>query len=264
MRDVSSTATFSPHTRDNVISTTPSGKIKAARAARGTLAMLGRSDLGGTLEITSKIPQAKGFGSSSCDVVATIRAVSRALGRELSPDGIAAVAVYAETASDPLMHEESTVLFAQRRGQVVKVLPNLPPLLVLGCDSAPRDKGVTTEYLPLVTYTEAELRTFDRLLDDLSSALDLRDHAAIGRVASTSAEINCRYLPNPLFEPALDVLTACGALGVQVAHSGTLVGLLFVADASATSRTEEAARLLAEHGAHSFRTFVTGNGVVTG
>lgn len=255
LRDVVSTATFRPDRHDTAIVTTPAEYGNAGVAARRTLDLLGLTDLGGALDISSSLPVAKGFGSSSCDIVATVRAVARSQGRTLRPAAIAAIAVTVEKASDPLMHDTQNVLFAQRAGRVIRVLPDLPPMFVLGCDSAPADMGVVTETMTLPAYSRRELRTFDHLLDRSDRALQDQDLTALGRIATTSAEINSRHLLNRLLPYAIEVAESCGAKGVQVAHSGTLIGLLFAAGGDAASQAEEARRLLAQHGAHAFRTF---------
>jgi len=253
VQEISSMASFTPTTGDRALTVVPRQRAKARDAALQALAALGRADLGGVLEIRSTIPVGKGFGSSSCDIVATIRAVHDALGRELTPELTAAIASRVESASDPLMYNGSTVLFAQREGRVVRTLPCLPPLWVLGCDSAPPDGRVLTELMALPAYTGEELRTFEGLLRDMVRALERRDVDLIGEVATQSAVINSRYLPNPLLGPAQEVSGACAAAGVQVAHSGTLVGLLFADAPDVRGRAAEAARLLRPFGARRFR-----------
>jgi uncharacterized protein involved in propanediol utilization len=49
----------------------------------------------------------------------------------------------------------------------------------------------------------------------------------VGRVASASAGINQRYLPKPHFSELMRLSEDVGAAGLQVAHSGTVAGLLF-------------------------------------
>jgi len=269
VRGISSSAYFTPGLTPNftsgtvgeVVTVVPEQKAKARSAAQRTLLALGRTDLGGVLEIRSSVPVGKGFGSSSCDIVATVRAVCHALRREPSPSLIAAIATATETASDPLMYSgssgssRSTVLFAQREGRVARTLPGLPPLWVLSCDSAPADGCVVTELMPLPQYSPQERWTFEDLLGDMVRALEGRDVGLVGQVATASAVINGRYLPNPLLEPAREVSGSCGALGVQVAHSGTLVGLLFADTSDVRRRAARAVRLLRPLGARRCRLY---------
>ena len=252
------TPNSTPGTVGEVVTVVPEQKAKARSAARRTLLALGRADLGGMLEIRSSVPVGKGFGSSSCDIVATVRAVCHALRREPSPSLIAAIATATETASDPLMYSGSsgsTVLFAQREGRVARTLPGLPPLWVLSCDSAPPDGCVVTELMPLPQYSPEERRSFEDLLSDMVRALEDRDADLVGQVATASAVINGRYLPNPLLAPAREVSGSCGALGVQVAHSGTLVGLLFADTPDVRRRAAGAVRLLRPFGARRCRLY---------
>lgn len=49
----------------------------------------------------------------------------------------------------------------------------------------------------------------------------------LGRVATASARINERFLPKPRLTEIEAIGDRFGAIGVQVAHSGTVVGLMF-------------------------------------
>ena len=60
------------------------------------------------------------MGSSTADVVATIRAVCDCCGLPLDDLHVSAIAVQAETASDPLAFDTTPVLFAQRHAEVLR------------------------------------------------------------------------------------------------------------------------------------------------
>ncbi len=231
---VSSTAIFRPATGHLV--TVPDDKLKAAEAARLALDALGLHDQGGSLTVESNIPVGLGMGSSTADVVATIRAVADAHGVALAADAVARLAVRAETASDSLMHGDLAVLFAQREGIVLEHLgPALPPLEILGVDTAP-DTRVDTLRQPAAAYDDWEIQAFRPLRGMLRRAVKTGDPTLIGRVATASARLSQRHLPKPGFEDILNIATATGALGVQVAHSGTVAGLLFDPRNPATAR----------------------------
>src|SRR3546814_7862381 len=72
-----STVTFWPR-EESGIRTRPANRRKAARAAVLTLAYLGFPGAGGDLTIESDIPVGHGYGSSTADVIATIRATGAA------------------------------------------------------------------------------------------------------------------------------------------------------------------------------------------
>jgi uncharacterized protein involved in propanediol utilization len=78
----------------------------------------------------------------------------------------------------------------------------------------------------------------------------------LGRVATMSASICQRHLPKPRFETVLDIAQEYGACGVQVAHSGTLVGILLDANQHAGGQSAVTmANALREVGFRNLETF---------
>ena len=240
-------ARFAP-ARNAPLTVTPAWKSKAARAARFALASAGADDYGGHLELSDEIPLGYGLGSSTSDVVATIRAVLKALGDAVHPATIARLAVEAEGASDSIMFEDRTVLFAQRKGYIVEDLgPAWLPVTVLGFNTDPSGQGISTLELQLPTYSWQEVQMFRPLLGLLRAAVANRSVAYLGRVATASARINQRHLPKPRFDELERIVESSGAAGIQIAHSGTVAGLMFDADADDLEpRLDAAARRLAE------------------
>lgn len=183
---------------------------------------------GGRIEITSDVPRGIGMGSSTSDVTATIRAIADYHGIALPPEQVSRLAVLAEGASDSIMFTERVVLFAQRDGLVLETLGyRLPPLVVLGCDTRPGHGGVDTLRHPPAEYDDKELGAFQVLRAALRRALATGDVRLLGRVTTASARINQRFLPKPQLEQLHQLCLGHGGCGVQVAHSGTVAGLLF-------------------------------------
>jgi uncharacterized protein involved in propanediol utilization len=182
---------------------------------------------GGQIEITSDIPRGIGMGSSTSDVTATIRAVADYHGVCLSREEVGRLAVLAECASDSIMIDDRVVLFAHREGVVLETLGHrLPPIVVVGCDTEP-GVGVDTLSLQPANYNEDEICAFRVLRAALRRAIAIEDVALLGRVATASARINQRFLPKPRLELLLDECLGLDGCGIQVAHSGTVVGLMF-------------------------------------
>ncbi|MGE5829267.1 MAG: hypothetical protein ACM30G_13035 [Micromonosporaceae bacterium] len=182
---------------------------------------------GGQIEITSDIQHGIGMGSSTSDVTATIRAIADYYRVPLQPEDVARLAVLAECAADSIMIENRVVLFAHREGVVLETLGHrLPPMIVVGCDARP---GAIVDTLGLTPaeYDDHELGAFSALRGALRRAIATEDVALLGRVATASARINQRFVPSPLFEPLLELCLSNGGAGVQVAHSGTVAGLIF-------------------------------------
>ncbi len=244
----------------------PVDRSKARRAALRTMRHLGNArgasgECGGRLSVSGGAPVGWGMGSSTSDVVASIRAVADSSGEELVPEAIARLAAEAEGASDPVMFGDRALLFAHREGRIVEDLGGkLPPLEVVGvCCDSDSSGAVETLDLPGPRYDWQEIAAFATLLRLLRRAVRERSVRLVGEVASASARINQRHLPKPGFERLMEVARRTGAVGLNVAHSGCVAGMLFDSgDPSAEHRAEEARRLLARLRLESWR-FNTGD-----
>ncbi|MFF0482224.1 GHMP kinase [Streptomyces sp. NPDC004435] len=260
-----------PGTPPGAVTVVPDGRAKAARAVRLAVAVCaartGRPAYGGTLRLTGAVPLGLGMGSSTSDVLAAVRAVADAYGIRLDPGITARLAVRAERASDPLMLDADArpVLFAQREGRVLEVLgPALPPLLVVGCllgGGAPVD----TLALPAPPPTEAALRAYGLLRDQLRRAVTDGDAALLGRVATASARRAQHILRHPEFDDLVALARRTGAVGVQISHSGSVAGVLHdPATPGAEARADATRRALDTHRIPYTRTFAAGGATSTG
>jgi uncharacterized protein involved in propanediol utilization len=201
---------------------------KACKAAKLTLEECGYGSYGGFLLIRSNIPEGWGCGSSTSDVVASIRAVANAFETVLPPHVIAEISVRAEIASDSVMWGNRAVLFAQREAVILEEFNGvLPHLHVLGFNTDLTGAGVDTLNHPPADYNLEERETFRYLRGLMRHAIQTKSASLVGYVASASARINQRYLPKPHFKALEKIVQEAGAVGLQVAHSGTIAGLLF-------------------------------------
>lgn len=217
----------------STVTVTPKYKAKARTATELALQVCvqkGAASVshGGYLNLVSNVPVGLGMGSSTSDVIAAIKAVTDYYRVRLASNEIARLAVLAERASDSIMIEDRVVLFAHREGRVLEVLGyELPPLLVIGCVSQTVPGVVDTLEFPPAEYDDREVATFQVLRAAMRRAVSTGDVGLLGRVATASARINQRFLPKPELDFLIGLATRAGAAGVQVAHSGTLAGLLF-------------------------------------
>lgn len=196
---------------------------------------------GGQIEITSDVPRGIGMGSSTSDVTATIRAVADYHGVALSREEVGRLAVLAECASDSIMIDDRVVLFAQRDGVVLETFGHaLPRMIVVGCDTEPGGRGVDTLGHRPADYNDHEIGAFQVLRAGLRRAVATDNVRLLGQVATASARINQRFLPKPHLEPLLELGRRHGGCGIQVAHSGTVAGLIF--DGGRPGAVEDAQR----------------------
>lgn len=250
-------AEFTPRPGDQVL-VWPADRVKAARAATLAIAecarLAGVPRCGGSLRLHNDVPVGLGMGSSTSDVIATIRAVAASFRVGLPGDAVARLAVAAEHASDPLMLEDRPLLFAHREGHVLEDFgAALPPAVVVSCLTG-GGEPVNTLNLPY----HNDVRAFEHLRALLRRAVAQADLALLGRVSTESARHNQRVLPKAEFARLETIARRTGSAGVQVAHSGNVAGLLF--DPAATDldrRLRRCLRLLDDRGIPVARIFVT-------
>lgn len=227
---VRATAAFVPND-SGAISVVPASNVKARRAAEETVLLAETEQpVGGLLELHSEIPRSWGLGSSTCDVLAAIRATSAALSLSIDPDTAALIAVRAEAAADPVMFD-FPVLFAHRDGYVIDVLTDrFPPLVVFGVRPDPEPRGVDTTAMSPPGYTRRDAIVYEGLVEMLRASFLSKDPELLGWVATESAVLNQRFLPLPEFDRLRRLVGEVGALGLQASHSGVIAGFLFRPD----------------------------------
>lgn len=224
-----SRAVFSPsQSHWGIVGTTALTKVRrAALLALREFATHPSPVKGGQIEITSNVPAGIGMGSSTSDVTATIRAIADYHGVTLSREEVGRLAVLAEVASDSIMIDDRVVLFAHREGVVLETLGHrLPSMIVVGCDTAPATRVDTLALRP-ADYDADEIAAFRALRGGLRRAIATEDVSLLGRVATASAMINERFLPKPALPALRELCRRYEGCGIQVAHSGTVAGIIF-------------------------------------
>lgn len=228
--ELGSRVTFYPDAARTTIFCPP-GMTKTQRAAAISMEEFAGAHsprVGGRIEVSSTVPRGIGMGSSTADVTATIRSIAAYHGATPSAEDIGRIAVQAECASDPIMIDAGVALFAQREGVVLERLGSrLPRLTVVGCVAFPDVSAIDTLALEPAAYSDADIDAFTVLLSALRAAVAAGDTTGVGSVATASAQINHRFIPNPALEFLLDACRSGGGCGVQVAHSGTVAGVIF-------------------------------------
>lgn len=220
-----STVTFAARP-DVELTVEPAHKCKVRRVVELTLEHLGLSHVGGSIVVETNITEGKGYGSSTADCVAGVLAVAHAVGRPVPEDVVAKLVVAAEVASDNFMFSHA-VLFAHREGEIIEELgPSLPHCEVLGIDTERHGAVYTLDHPPAV-YDWRQVQCFHTLVAGVRRAVRHGDPALLGRVATASAVINEQFLPKPMFGDLRALADEARALGVAVAHSGTVLSMLF-------------------------------------
>ena len=240
----------------------PADAPKARRAVALTLEFLGGRHLDARLNLESSLPRAKGMASSTADVAAAIGATAAVLGTGIDPQQQAKLAL-AVKPSDGVMLP-GIALFDHRDGRMAQSLGKPPAMRVLALEFGDE---IDTQAFNAVD-RRAELRShatqFREALDLITAGLAGGDARLIGGGATLSSLANQAVLPKPQLDSVLSLGRAAGAVGVNVAHSGTVLGLLSAEDADRIGWAERQAwkRLSGLVAVHDCR--VVGGGVTTG
>lgn len=207
----------------------PPNAPKARRAVALTLASLGRTGLDARLSLAGQIPRKKGMASSTADVAAAIAATAAALDAPLPVRRLANLALAVEPSDGVML--PGIALFDHKSGRIARSLGEPPPMRVLVLEFA---GAVDTETFNALDHG-AELRRqaarFREALALITAGVERGDTELVGRGATQSAVAHQGVLPKPQLPAVLALGRAAGAVGVNVAHSGTVMGLMFGEDA---------------------------------
>jgi uncharacterized protein involved in propanediol utilization len=240
-----SMATFRQDPVADGIAVRPVHKKKALQLAH-LIAEEERRPVSGVLTVSSVIPEGKGLASSSADLVATARALAKALGTPMPPTRIERLLARIEP-TDGVLYP-GIVAFHHRAVRLLAVLGSLPAMTVVGIDEGGAVDTIAYNRIPK-SFSTAQGYEYARLLDRLADAIPRHDMAEVGKVATRSALMNQPQRYKRSLEPMREICREVGGLGVAVGHSGTTLGVLLDSrDPSCTRRAMEAARACAELG----------------
>lgn len=207
------------------LSIEPGCMSKAQRAAVELLKTIHEPVPNVRIRLTTNIPTGKGCGSSTADVLATIRALLRYFKLPMTEERVARLVVAAEEAADGSVLSQATV-FRHREGLVHEYLDAaFPAMQVMVVDTEPA-RTISTVSMLRARYSETELKQFEELLGRAKHAFRTHDAAELGRIATESACISQRYLPKPHLEALIVLTREAGGYGVAVSHSGTVASLM--------------------------------------
>ena len=202
----------------------PPNCTKAVQALEATLDLLGRKDLSARLTVSNPIPRGKGMGSSSADVAATIAATGLALGRELAPEQVAEIALAVEPTDGIML--PGIALFDHREGHIVESLGPPPPMEIVALDFGGTVSTVQFNRVDRRSIWQSLRKETDEALRLVRAGIKAGDPAMVGRGASISAQASLKVLPKPRLSDAMAFAEEVGAVGINAAHSGTIIGIL--------------------------------------
>lgn len=213
-------------------------KVKAARAAGKTLALLNGEDISLKLQICSQLPVGRGMASSTADIVGSCLAVANLLGKRITSSQMAGIASEIEP-TDGIMYE-GIVCFDHIRGRLIEKLGYPPPMKILIIDSG---REVDT-----ISFNKRrDLAILHRVNQDLikeayflvKEGIKKRNPKLIGMGATISSLCNQIILYKPELSRVITLSRKMGAFGLNVAHSGSVIGVLLPFDFSRIDQLED-------------------------
>lgn len=177
------------------------------------------------ISINSDIPIAKGMASSTADIAATIIASARYLGKELSFEELGKLCCEIEP-TDSIIFQKLT-LFDHINGRIIQEYKWNPSMKVLILEM---DRVVNTEEFRKNDYSKIRHKNrkeIERAYKIFTSACETKDKKLFGKAVTISSLINQEILFKPKLDEIINISTKLGAYGVNVAHSGTVIGILY-------------------------------------
>ena len=178
---------------------------------------------GFSVDISSEIPVGKGMASSTADIVGVLAAVSVYAGQNPSAQWLGKIAAEIEP-TDNIMFAD-WVLFDHLNGEKVEVLKTIENLKVLVLEM---EDTVDTERLRQEgAFHKSNKPKTSKALEILREASHEKDLKKLGQAMEISALENQPVLYKPHLEELMTLARKHGLIGVNAAHSGTVLGVVY-------------------------------------
>lgn len=210
---------------------------KSREVAERLLKILGLDDgVRIRVSIARTLPVGKGLSSSTADMLAVVRAFEEAFGFNASPTFISRL--FSSIEPHDGVQYDNCVVYNHRKGTLLDDLRYIPRFNIVAVDWG----GVvdTLSYNSTLSFDDAFLASYDKLLSRLKVAFAEQDDAAIGACANRSTELQGERTNNAVLFDALRVASNIKALGALNTHSGTVVGFLLPGNTEAEKIAEVA------------------------
>ncbi|MFQ4812436.1 cobalamin biosynthesis protein [Clostridioides difficile] len=178
-----------------------------------------------SLNINSKIPVGKGMASSTADIGATIKATLSLIDKDLSSEEISKLAAEIEPTDSIFIDKNS--IFNPLNGTIIKYLGNLTNAKVVILEP---NKVLDTmkirlrqDYNKLKVENKEVIKKSFALLEE---GLKKNNLSLVGEACTLSSLANENIEKKEYLNEIIKISKKYGAYGVNIAHSGTVVGIL--------------------------------------
>ncbi|SCJ51445.1 homoserine kinase [uncultured Clostridium sp.] len=182
-----------------------------------------------SIDINSEIPISKGMASSTADIGATIKATLNLIGKNLDEYEISRLATKIEP-TDSIYIKENTI-FNPLDANVIKKLGILDTGKVLILEP---NETLSTKYIrKKENYNKLKKQNkyiIEYAFKLLEEGIKKKDLNLIGQACNISSIANENIHKKKYLNEIMDISKEYGAYGVNIAHSGTVVGILLESD----------------------------------
>lgn len=212
---------------------------KSYKVVRNVLTDLG-FHLDSFLNVESNIPVGKGLSSSTADMIASLRALEKALSISLKADYVGRMLTEIEP-NDGLQWP-GTSAYHHTTGQRIWSVNAIPRFKILGVDL-----GGTIDTVQFnqkkQSWSEQDMAHYEQLLQQMNRALQDQNLKDIGELSTESTQLWQKISPKEYLPLFLEFMKEHQAYGLLNTHSGTYLGLLFSDDISAREQAQMLSRL---------------------
>lgn len=209
-----------------IIEVKPWWCTKAKEAVKATMTLLKQQQLGVKVTIVSQLPIGKGWASSSADIIGAIYGTALALNKNFTYEEVAQLAISIEPTDGVFL--PGLAVFNHIKGNSIELLgPSLEmQVLTLEFEEAINtiDFNNCNNLLNLNKEKEAAVAC---ALNLIKQGIKEQEASKVAQGATISAFAHQRILNKPYLQEILNIALKHGALGINIAHSGTTIGILF-------------------------------------
>lgn len=202
----------------------PPGMVKTKRALLRAGRVLPMS-AGLSVERIEALPEGMGYASSTADILCALYGAAALSGASLEPDRATRIALSVEPTDS--IAWPGLALLDHREGRIMEFLGPPPPMDVLVLHWGGTVDTVRFNVRDVAASLAALAPIYEEALALLREGVLRCSPEAVAEGASLSADACSGWADKPHLEECRALCLALGGIGVCVAHSGTLYGVLF-------------------------------------
>lgn len=200
--------------------------VKVCRAVELTLKIFKCQHLGADIQVDSVIPRGKGLASSTSEITAAIVATAEALGESLSQDMLTYLIIQVDRSSDGIFLPGINK-FNHLTGVLHENFGPPPPISFIVVDTGGEVSTTEFDRDHARSVAKSHQTQLKKGLSFLRRGFANRNSSLVSIGATISALVNQKVLPKPWFDALLKGTVEFGSLGVNCAHTGTVLGVMF-------------------------------------